>query len=148
VTKTTHPTSDDPYHIPPDLMGLLIDAIPLLCRSKSAVLAFFRGCGVPDRVSSDLRLRVETDRKSISKYEITRVILTRINEQGDQGLAQRREVIRRVTGFEDFSACWPEDRLKAQGLVAAIRDVVNVKDSLTRILQAQDNVLREHQRER
>ncbi len=147
MTKTTRPMSDDPYHIPPDLMDLLIDAIPLLCRSKTGVLTFFRGCGIPDRVSTDLRLRVETDRNSISKYEITRVILTRINEQGDPALAQRREVIRRVTGFADFSACWPEDRLKAQGLVAAIRDVVNVKDSLTRILHAQDSVLREHQRE-
>ncbi len=147
MTKTTRPVSDDPYHMPPDLMDLLIEAIPMLCRSKPGVLAFFRGCGIPDRLTADLRAQVETDRDSISKYQITRIILTRINEQGDPALTQRREVVRRVTGFEDFSACWPEDRLKAQGLVAAIRDVVNLKDSLTRILQAQDGVLREHQRE-
>src|SRR5215469_9460680 len=131
--------SDDPYHFPPELMDLLIDTIPLLFRSKLDVLTFFRGCGVPDRMTADLRLRVGVDRASISKYEITRTILTRINEGGDRTLAPRREVIKRVTEFEDFSTCWPEDRLKAQGLVAGVRRVVNVKDSFTRLSQERDS---------
>ena len=41
--------------------------------------------------------------------------------------------MRRVTQFEDFSTCWPPDQLKAKGLVAEIRHVVNVKDSFTRM---------------
>ena len=136
-----------PYHFPPELMDLLIDTIPLLCRSKVDVLTFFRGCGVPDRYSADLRLRVQTDRESINKYEITRTILTRINESGDQTLAQRREVIKRVTEYEDFSTCWPENQLKAQGLVARVRAVVNVKDSFTRLSQERENDRRERQRQ-
>jgi hypothetical protein len=46
--------ADDPYHFPPDLINLLINAVPLLLRSKVGVLAFFRGCGIPDRVAADL----------------------------------------------------------------------------------------------
>lgn len=140
MTGTTS-ASDEPYHFPPELMDLLIDTIPLLCRSKLGVLAFFRGCGVPDGTAADLRRRVATDKATISKFEITRTILTRLNERGDRALAQRREVIRRVTEFEDFSACWDSDQLKAQGLVARVRNVVNVKDSFTRLSQ-------EHERER
>lgn len=116
-------------------MDLLIDTIPLLCRSKVAVLAFFRGCGVPDSVTADLRRRVETDRAAITKYEITRTVLARLNEGGDRALGQRREVVKRVAEFEDFSACWDNDQLKAQGLVARVRSVVNVKDSFTRLSQ-------------
>lgn len=122
-------------------MELLIETIPLLCRSKAAVLGFFRGCGVPDSVTADLRLRVDADRAGITKYEITRTVLNRLNEDSDRALAQRRQVIKRVTDFEDFSACWDSDRLKAQGLVARVRSVVNVKDSFTRLSQ-------EYERER
>jgi hypothetical protein len=35
--------------------------------------------------------------------------------------------------FDDFSSCWGNDRYKAQGLVAQIQKLVNVKDSFTRI---------------
>ena len=114
---------DDPYHYPPELLDLLIDAIPLLCRSKLDVLTFFRGCGLPVAMTADLRARVQQDRASINKYEITRVALTRINEGGDGTLRYRREVLKRVTGFDDFSSCWPEDQLKARGLVASVREL-------------------------
>jgi hypothetical protein len=45
----------------------------------------------------------------------------------------RREVLKRVSQFEDFSSCWENDRYKTQGHVAQIQKVVNVKDSFTRI---------------
>lgn len=35
--------------------------------------------------------------------------------------------------FEDFSACWPADQMKAKGFVAEVRRIVNVKDSFTRM---------------
>jgi restriction system protein len=130
--------SDDTYHYPPELLSLLIETIPLLCKSKVDVLTFFRGCAVPPILMADLRTRVETDRASINKYEITRVTLTRLNEGGDGTLGHRREVIKRVTEFEDFSACWDSDRLKAQGLVGQVRQVVKVKDSFTRMRQERD----------
>ncbi|CAK8717447.1 Restriction endonuclease type IV Mrr domain-containing protein [Candidatus Electrothrix aarhusensis] len=121
------------YHYPPELLNLLIDTIPLLCRSKNDVLMFFRGGGVSNNYLADLHTLVSTDRKSINKYEITRTILQRINEAGDSELRTRREVLKRVVEFESFSACWSTDQLKAKGLVCEIRDVVNIKDSFTKI---------------
>jgi restriction system protein len=76
------------------------------------------------------------------------VVLARINEDGDQYLGQRRQVIKRVTEFHDFSTCWPSDQLKAKGLVASIRDLVNVKDAFTRMSQERENERREHLRQR
>lgn len=104
---------DEAYHFPPDLIELLIDTIPLLCRSKADVLGFFRGCGVARGTLADLEQRVDADRAAISKYQIARTILTRINETGDRSLGQRRQVIKRVTEFQDYSACWSEDQLKS-----------------------------------
>jgi restriction system protein len=118
--------SDETYHFPPDLMGLLIDTIPLLCRSRADVLAFFRGCGVPAAATRDIR-------RWLGKYEITRIVLTRLNEGGDRMLAQRREVVKRVTQFQDFSACRPDVQLKARGLVSAVRDLVTAKDAVTKL---------------
>ena len=67
---------------------------------------------------SDLEAQLAADRESISKFHIVRTALTRVNEAGEAGLRERREVLKRVVEYEDFSTCWPEDRLEAQGLVA------------------------------
>ena len=124
---------DEAYHYPPELLNLLVDTIPLLCRAKNDVLVFFRGAGVSVQFFSDLSHRVKTDRENINKYEISRTVLQRVNEKGDSELRTRREIIKRVVEFEDFSTCWNDDRLKAKGLVGEIRRVVNVKDSFSRI---------------
>lgn len=124
---------DTGYHYPPELLNLLVDTIPLLCRSKNDVLLFFRGGGVSNNHLADLHTRISTDRKNINKYEIARTILQRINEAGDSELRTRREVLKRVVEFESFSACWQTDQLKAKGLVCEIRDVVNIKDSFTKM---------------
>lgn len=50
--------SDDPYHWPPELMSMLIDTIPLLCRSKDVVLSFLRGAGVPETTLDPWRRRL------------------------------------------------------------------------------------------
>ncbi len=135
------------YHYPPELFQLLIDTIPLLSRSKKDVLIFFRGAGVPHSLTKDLWHRVETDRKNINKYEIARTILSRLNDRGESSLRERRELLKRVVEFEDFSTCWPGDQLKAKGLVAEIRHVVNVKDSFTRIKQEREAEIEKRQQE-
>jgi restriction system protein len=48
--------------------------------------------------------------------------------------------------FEDFSTCWPNEQLQAQGLVARVRNVVNVKDSFTRLNQEYERERLERQR--
>lgn len=135
------------FHYPPELMCLLIDTIPLLCRSKRDVLTFFHGAGVPRSLWGDLERQVREDRQSVNKYEIVRTVLTRLNEKGDVTLRERREILKRVTEFEDFSTCWPQDQLKAKGLVGEIRRVVEVKDSFTRMKQEREAERRRHQAE-
>jgi restriction system protein len=127
------------FHYPPELTQLLIQTIPLLCPSKTDVLSFFRGAGVPETATSDLATRVSKDRNSINKYEIVRTVVERLNTKGEATLRERREILKRVTEFEDFSTCWPADQLKAKGLVAEISRVIGVKDSFTRMKQAQED---------
>jgi restriction system protein len=137
------------FHYPPELTQLLINTIPLLCPSKRDVLTFFRGSGVGNSVLSDLEAQLRNDRNSINKYEIVRTVLERLNTKGEPALRERREILRRVTEFEDFSTCWPSDQLKAKGLVGEISRVIGVKDSFTRMKQAQEEErkarLAEHQ---
>ena len=129
---------DIPHHYPPELLSLLVDTIPLLFRSKKDVVIFFHGAGVPASLLADIHIRVETAKEGINKYEIVRTILVRLNDGGDVTLRQRREVLKRVVEFEDFSTCWPENQLKAKGLVAEIRRVIDVKDSFGRMRQEQE----------
>lgn len=136
--------ASDPFHHPPELLSLLIDTIPLLCRSKRDVLLFFQGSGVPHELRDDLALTLGTDPQGINKYYIARTVLTRLNERTDAYLGPRREVVKRIIEFEDFSTCWPQDQLKAKGLVAEVRRVVNVKDSFTRIRQERDAERQRH----
>lgn len=135
---------DISFHYPPELLGLLIDCIPLLCRGKRDVILFFKGAGVGQGMTNDLVRRLNQDKESIGKYEIARKVLTRLNEKGEGTLRERREVLKRVVEWEDFTTCWPNDRLKAQGLVAQIRQVVNVKDSFTRMKQEREEEARQH----
>lgn len=126
------------FHYPPEVLNLLVDTIPLLCRSKKDVVLFLQGAGVDPSDIADVSRTIRTAPESINKYEITRTVLAKVNARGDSGLRPRREIIKRVVEFEDFSTCWPNDQLKAKGLIASLRDVVNVKDSFTRMKQERD----------
>ncbi|KAA6320280.1 hypothetical protein EZS27_029928, partial [termite gut metagenome] len=130
---------NDVYHYPPDLFDLVVQTIPLLNRSKKAVLTFFNGAGVDTSIYTDISLKVNTSPDTISKYEICRIILERINQNSDKYLRERREVLKRITEFEAFSICWESDQLKAKGLISEIQKVINVKDSFTRMRQEREN---------
>jgi restriction system protein len=131
-------TTDIAFHYPPELFNLLVDTIPRLNRSKNDVLLFFRGAGVPNILIKDIVQQLTTAPSETNKFEITRNVLTRLNARGEAMLRERREVLRRVVDFTNFDFCWPEDQLKAKGLVASIRDVVNQKDAFTRMNQARE----------
>ena len=126
------------FHYPPELLNLMVDAIPRLNRSKRDVLLFFRGAGVPDDLLHDLRERLKTSPGDINKFEMARTVLTRLNAKGDIYLRERRLVLRRVVEFTNYDICWDNDRLEAKGLVASIRDVVNQKDSFTKMKQERE----------
>lgn len=138
---------NEAFHYPPELMNLLIDTIPLLNRSKRDVLLFFMGCGVPYILLDEFMERLINDKESVNKYEITRHVLTKLNERGDRSIKERREIIKRIVEFEDYSTCWPNDQMKAKGYVAEIRKVVNIKDSFTRMALERESEKRKRQEE-
>jgi len=132
---------DITFQYPPELLNLLIEAIPKLCRSKPDLLLFFQGSGVTDDILGKHRRQLAQQKELFKKHVVTREVLTDLNARGDPSLRERREILRCVTQFEDFSVCWENDQAGARGLVPQIRDLVNVKDSFTRMNQ-------ERQRER
>jgi hypothetical protein len=136
---------DQSYHYPPELLELLCDAVPVLVRSKRGVIDFLAGCGVGNDLLGEWRLKLRQNADSVRKHEIARSILCGLNDAGDVALKIRRELIKRVSEFDDFSSCWENDRYKAQGLVAQIRQVVNVKDSFTRMNLERERERRHHQ---
>src|SRR5258708_3227018 len=105
----------DSFHYPPELFELLIETIPLLIRSKKSVLLFFRGAGVSETLYRELSDKLELDKDSVNKYEISRVILTRLNEKKDIYIRERRELLKRIVEFESFTNCWENDQFKAKG---------------------------------
>jgi hypothetical protein len=121
------------FHYPPDLLGLLTEALPRLCKTKKDLLLFFQGAGVSHSLLSPYEALLNTDRESFKKPIVAREILAKLNELGERSLRERRELLKRVTEFQDFSVCWESDQAAARGLVAQIRELVNVKDSFTRI---------------
>jgi len=132
-TRRESAPPDESYQYPPELLRLLIETIPRLCRSKRDVFTFFHGAGVRRAFTSDLLEQLKADHDSINKFDIARSVLTRINEDGDRSLSARRKLIQDVTEFEDFSLCWPNQQLEAKGLVSDVQDVVNKKDTFTRL---------------
>lgn len=130
--------SDITFHYPPELFNLLVDVVPLLNRSKQDVLVFFRGAGVSDAMTSDIATRLRSAPKDVNKYQMVRTVLERLNAKGESTLRERREVLRRVVDFANFDSCWPDDQLKAKGLVASIREVINQKDAFTRMNNARE----------
>ena len=132
---------DISFHFPPDLLNLLNEALPKLCKSKKDLLLFFQGAGVGSAVLAPYQTLLRENKEGFNKYAVTREVLVKLNELGEGSLRERRELLRRVTEFEDFSVCWDADQAPGRGLVAQIRELVNVKDSFTRM-----NIEREQER--
>jgi hypothetical protein len=130
------------FHFAPDFLNTLVEAIARLNRSKKDVILFFRGAGVTGNLIDDLAADLKRDKDSHGKFDLARTVLIRLNEGGDATLTARREVVKRVVQFEDFTRCWPLDVLPAKGLVSEVQRLVNVRDSFTRI-----NLERERERE-
>jgi hypothetical protein len=129
---------DISFHYPPELLQVLIDTLPKLCKSKNDLLLFFRGVGVSNLDLVPYQELLKSNRAAFNKYHVARELLTKLNEQGERSLRVRRELLKRVVEFDDFSVCWENDRAAARGLVAQIRDLINVKDSFTRMRNEKD----------
>lgn len=140
-------TDDVVFHFPPDFLSAVVDAVPLLTRGRNEVVVFFQGCGVSREFLKGISAKIAADSK-YSKYHATREILTHLNEIGDRGLAARRQVVQRVSQWEDFSTCYPDNQMKARGAVATVAQLVNQKDSFTRMNIERERAQEQHRRER
>lgn len=129
---------DITFHYPPELFKLLTDVIPKLCKSKNDLLLFFRGSGVSQNILQPYVDLLERDKSSFNKYIVTRKILEALNLSGEATLRERRELLKRVSDIESFTICWDNDQAAARGLVAQIRDLINKRDTFTRMKNAKD----------
>lgn len=129
---------DHVHHYPPELLNLLTDAISNLVKSKDDVVTFFKGAGVPAKFLIPWSAKIAADRKSVFKTAIAKDVLCKLNDLGDDGIAPRREIVRRVVQWDDFSTAYDDKRLVAQGLVASVQKLVNIKDSFTRMAEERE----------
>jgi len=125
------PVLDGSYRYPHDLLELLVDTLPRLIRSKAGLIDFFEDAGTPAELLAGWRAKVEADRQGVNKYHITRSVLRSLNELKDRARPVRREILRRIATSKDFSACWDDDRERAETLVAWVREVASDKDART-----------------
>lgn len=129
------------YHFPPDLLELTIRATSLLLRGKQGVIDFFRGCGVPDAYLRGHQQALRVDKESVKKASIARDVLTALNDKNDAPhLRVRREVLKRITEWEDYDTAWPQDRDAARGVVAAVRERIEKSDAFTRMSREQEQL--------
>jgi hypothetical protein len=128
------------YHFPPDLFNLLVDAIPRINRTKKDLLAFFKNVGTPISLLNKYYSLISYDPKQISKKDITRDVLEHLNSKDtDEYLGIRRKLLQRVVDFTAFNTCYENDIDSAKARIYEIKQLVNLKDSVTKQEQFIEN---------
>lgn len=128
------------YHFPPDLFNLLVDAIPRINRTKKDLLAFFKNVGTPTSLLNKYYSLINYDPKQISKKDITREVLESLNSKDtDEYLGIRRQLLQRVVDFTAFNTCYDNDVDSAKARIYEIKQLVNLKDSVTKHEQFIEN---------
>lgn len=128
------------YHFPPDLFNLLVDAIPRINRTKKDLLSFFKNVGTPTPILNKYYSIVRSDPKQISKKDITREVLEQLNSNdSNEYLGIRRQLIYRIVNFTAFDTCYENDIDAAKARIYEIKQLVNLKDSITKHEQFLEN---------
>lgn len=121
------------YHFPPDLFNLLVDAIPKINKTKKDLLAFFKNVGTPISLLNKYYSLISYDPKQISKKDITREVLEHLNSSdSNEYLGIRRKLLQRVVDFTAFNTCYDNDVDSAKARIYEIKQLVNLKDSVTK----------------
>lgn len=132
------------FHFPPDLFNLLVDTIPRLNKSKKDLLLFFQNVGVPKEYLQQYHVLLVRNRSQFKKYDVTREVLTFLNEHPEKMLGVRRKLLQRVIEFESFDICYPNDKDRAKANVSDIKKLVKLKDTVTKY----ENFLSKEQNEK
>lgn len=128
------------YHFPPDLFNLLVDAIPKINRTKKDLLSFFKNVGTPISLLNKYYSIVNYDPKQISKKDITREVLEQLNSSdSNEYLGIRRKLLQRVIDFTAFNTCYENDVDSAKARIFEIKQLVSLKDSVTKQEQFIEN---------
>lgn len=127
------------YHCPPEMVLLLVDTIPVLCKSKQDVILFFADAGIGDQILGDLKQQLRENKEALTKYALVRTVLERLNEEDNVDCAPVQAVLKRVVEWRDFSVCYADVRCKAEDGVQRIRNLVERKDAETRKRLAEEN---------
>lgn len=120
------------FHFSPDLFNLLVDTVPRLNKTKKDLLLFFENVGVPREYLLSYYALLNTNRSQFKKFDVTREVLTILNQQSDKMLGVRRRLLQRVIEFASFDVCYPNDKDRAKANVADIQKLVKLKDTVTK----------------
>lgn len=90
---------------------------------------------MPSDMLDSHRALLSSNKDAFKKHIVTRVVLTDLNRMQNTRIKERREVLKRVSEFENFSACWESDREPARTHVRDVRDLIHVKDSFAKMEQ-------------
>lgn len=123
---------DTYFHFPPDLFNLLMDTIPRLNKSKKDLLLFFQNVGVPKELLQSYYILLRENNSQFKKFNVTREILTYLNQSPEKMLGVRRKLLQRVIEFDAFETCYPNDKDRAKANVADIQKLVKIKDTVTK----------------
>jgi hypothetical protein len=118
---------------PPEVFRLTVEAIACVHRGKRDIFNFFEMCGVEPQDLAEARAMYAANQDGTRKTVIAETVLHILIKKKDAALFPRREILRRLSQYEDFGSCWPADQYKARGYVAELARIVNIKDSFTRI---------------
>lgn len=121
------------YHFPPDLFNLLVEAIPKINKTKKDLLSFFKNVGTPSNLLTKYYDIVRSNPKLISKKDITREVLECLNSNdNNEYLGIRRKLLQRVIDFTAFNTCYESDIDSAKARISDIKQLVSLKDSVTK----------------
>ena len=67
---------DISFHYPPELLNVLIDTLPKLCKSKNDLLLFFQGTGISKPILDPYQRLLKADKAAFNKYHVTALIIT------------------------------------------------------------------------
>ncbi len=92
----------------------------------------------------DIAANLVLVQRVISKYEITRLVLDRLNQSGEAALSQRRLILKQIVEFNQYLSLNAANRQIARNLVGEVQALVHVKDNRTREQQERDRIREIH----
>lgn len=132
------------FHFPPDILALLIDTIPRICKTKRDVIIFFEGAGVPAKELVRYKSLLTSNKDLFKKYNVTRELLEMLNLAGDNMLGVRRKILQNVIEFDAFDTCYFNDKDRAKANILDLKKAISMKDSATKY----ENYLKNERRKR